>query len=175
MTALEPLVERRLSLALSCGYVLVVKALFFDFSNRILDLRHELFSPQSLTLTLLLLWCSKLSSLSLVPLTAKCHSLSTFILAGAVVFPDGLQALSKLKELSKLDLSYTEIESLEPIFEACSQLKVRGFGFWKVGFVWAVSGRCSTPKRRSDWTCPTPRSKAWMRFMRRPVTCRRGI
>jgi hypothetical protein len=99
--------------------------------------------PQPLALLTLfppLLGCSKLSSLSLVPLTAKCHSLSTLILAGAGVFPDGLLALSNLKKLSKLDLSYTEIESLEPIFEECSRLKVRGFGFWMVGFVWRFLG-----------------------------------
>ncbi|GAQ87431.1 F-box family protein [Klebsormidium nitens] len=68
-------------------------------------------------------YCSKLSSLSLAPMAAKCRALSTLVLAGAVVSLDGLMALSELKNLSRLDLSYTEIESLEPIFSACTQLK----------------------------------------------------
>lgn len=57
-------------------------------------------------------------------MAAKCRALSTLVLAGAVVCLDGLLALSELKNLARLDLSYTEIDSLEPIFCACTQLKV---------------------------------------------------
>uniref|UniRef100_A0A2P2MDU3 Uncharacterized protein MANES_03G053000 n=1 Tax=Rhizophora mucronata TaxID=61149 RepID=A0A2P2MDU3_RHIMU len=39
------------------------------------------------------------------------------------ISPDGLYSLGCLQHLTSLDLSYTFLKNLQPVFESCSQLK----------------------------------------------------
>jgi len=57
--------------------------------------------------------------------TAACPAIQSLVLASCpAVGPAGLLALKELPHLTVLDLSYTFLTDLSPIFEACPHLKV---------------------------------------------------
>jgi hypothetical protein len=57
--------------------------------------------------------------------TAACPAIQSLILATChAVGPPGLLSLKKLWDLTMLDLSYTFLTDLSPIFEACPRLKI---------------------------------------------------
>ncbi|KAH7388224.1 hypothetical protein KP509_16G065200 [Ceratopteris richardii] len=70
-------------------------------------------------------YCSSLDDKCLETATAACPSIQSLILACCpLVGPDGLVSLKKLSNLIILDLSYTFLTDLDPIFESCKRLKV---------------------------------------------------
>ncbi|CAK9278008.1 unnamed protein product [Sphagnum jensenii] len=70
-------------------------------------------------------YCSKLGDDCLAATTAACPAIKSLILATChAVGPPGLLSLKKLWDLTMLDLSYTFLTDLSPIFEACPRLKI---------------------------------------------------
>ncbi|XP_024391133.1 F-box/LRR-repeat protein 15 isoform X2 [Physcomitrium patens] len=70
-------------------------------------------------------YCSELGDLCLATTTSACPAIQQLVLAAcSFVGPAGLFALKKLVDLTVLDLSYTFLTDMSPIFEACPRLKV---------------------------------------------------
>lgn len=70
-------------------------------------------------------YCSQLGDECLTSTTSACPAIQHLILANCfLVGTAGLLALKKLVDLTMLDLSYTFLTDLSPIFEACPRLKV---------------------------------------------------
>lgn len=71
---------------------------------------------------------SQLDDSCLTSTTAACPAIQHLVLAACfLVGSQGLLALKKLVDLTTLDLSYTFLTDLSPIFEACPRLKVFPF------------------------------------------------
>ncbi|MCL7033267.1 hypothetical protein MKW94_010275 [Papaver nudicaule] len=70
-------------------------------------------------------FCGQLKDECLSATTAACPLIQTMILMSCQsVGPDGLSTLRWLSHLTFLDLSYTFLMNLQPVFESCLQLKV---------------------------------------------------
>ncbi|KAF5179226.1 F-box/LRR-repeat protein [Thalictrum thalictroides] len=70
-------------------------------------------------------FCSQLTDDCLYATTASCPLVESLILMSCPsVGPDGLTSLRCLARLTLLDLSYTFLINLQPVFESCLQLKV---------------------------------------------------
>ncbi|XP_010273918.1 PREDICTED: F-box/LRR-repeat protein 15-like [Nelumbo nucifera] len=70
-------------------------------------------------------FCSQLKDDCLSATTASCPLIESLILMSCPsVGPDGLSSLRQLSCLALLDLSYTFLVNLQPVFESCLQLKV---------------------------------------------------
>lgn len=70
-------------------------------------------------------YCSQLSDSCLERLAATSPGISSLILAACpALSSSGLTSLGSLRALTSLDLSYTFLHTLDPVFEQCSQLKV---------------------------------------------------
>ncbi|GBG72416.1 hypothetical protein CBR_g11995 [Chara braunii] len=70
-------------------------------------------------------YCSRLGDEMLAATASACLSLQTLVLAACpAIGAAGLLALKGLPALNTLDLSYTEIQDLSPVFEACPQIRV---------------------------------------------------
>ncbi|KAE9586892.1 putative F-box domain, leucine-rich repeat domain, L domain-containing protein [Lupinus albus] len=70
-------------------------------------------------------FCSQLTDEDLSATTASCPLIESLILMScASIGSDGLRSLHWLPNLTVLDLSYTFLVNLQPVFESCSQLKV---------------------------------------------------
>ncbi|GAB2285878.1 F-box/LRR-repeat protein 15 [Dionaea muscipula] len=70
-------------------------------------------------------FCSKLQDDCLSAVTISCPRIDSLILMSCpAIGSDGLSSLSWLKNLVYLDLSYTFLMDLRPVFQACMQLKV---------------------------------------------------
>ncbi|KAK2645012.1 hypothetical protein Ddye_020207 [Dipteronia dyeriana] len=70
-------------------------------------------------------FCSQLKDDCLSATTSSCPLIESLILMSCPsVGSDGLYSLRSLPNLTILDLSYTFLTNLQPIFESCSQLKV---------------------------------------------------
>ena len=68
---------------------------------------------------------SRLTDDCLSATTASCPLIESLILMSCpLIGSDGLCSLSSLPNLTVLDLSYTFLVNLQPVFESCSQLKV---------------------------------------------------
>ncbi|KAI5067391.1 hypothetical protein GOP47_0017919 [Adiantum capillus-veneris] len=88
------------------------------------DLRKaDIVCPQLLSLDAS--YCSSLNDECLETATMACPLIQSLVLACCpLVGPDGLLTLKKLGSLTTLDLSYTFLRDLGPIFESCKRLKV---------------------------------------------------
>ncbi|KAG6555990.1 hypothetical protein Mapa_001930 [Marchantia paleacea] len=70
-------------------------------------------------------YCSQLGDDCLTATTYACPVIQSLVLASCPsVGPVGLLALKRLRNLTTLDLSYTFLTDLSPIFEACPRLQV---------------------------------------------------
>ncbi|KAE8658036.1 F-box/LRR-repeat protein 15 [Hibiscus syriacus] len=70
-------------------------------------------------------FCSQLKDDCLFATTASCHLFKSLILMSCPsIGSDGLYSLHWLPNLTTLDLSYTFLTNLQPVFESCLQLKV---------------------------------------------------
>ncbi|GAB4836926.1 F-box/LRR-repeat protein 15 [Ancistrocladus abbreviatus] len=70
-------------------------------------------------------FCSQLKDKFLSATTTSCPLIESLILMSCPsIGPDGLSSLCWLKSLTYLDLSYTFLMDLQPIFRSCMQLKV---------------------------------------------------
>ncbi|KAL6965731.1 F-box/LRR-repeat protein 15 [Sarracenia purpurea var. burkii] len=70
-------------------------------------------------------FCSQLKDDCLSATTISCPLIESLILMSCPsVGPDGLSSLRWLPHLTSLDLSYTFLTNLQPVFESCMQLKV---------------------------------------------------
>ncbi|KAL7170798.1 hypothetical protein ACSBR2_035635 [Camellia fascicularis] len=70
-------------------------------------------------------FCSQLKDDCLSATTASCPCIESLILMSCPsVGPEGLSSLRRLPNLTSLDLSYTFLMNLQPVFESCLQLKV---------------------------------------------------
>ncbi|KAI3994998.1 hypothetical protein MKX01_019812 [Papaver californicum] len=70
-------------------------------------------------------FCGQLKDDCLSATTAACPLIQTMILMSCQSFgPDGLSSLRWLSHLTFLDLSYTFLLNLQPVFDSCLQLKV---------------------------------------------------
>ncbi|XP_044479549.1 F-box/LRR-repeat protein 15-like isoform X1 [Mangifera indica] len=70
-------------------------------------------------------FCSQLKDDCLSATTTSCPLIESLILMSCPsIGSDGLYSLQSLSNLTMLDLSYTFLMDLEPVFESCSQLKV---------------------------------------------------
>ncbi|XP_061349571.1 F-box/LRR-repeat protein 15-like [Gastrolobium bilobum] len=70
-------------------------------------------------------FCSKLTDECLSATTDSCPLIESLILMSCPsIGLDGLRSLCQLLNLTVLDLSYTFLVNLQPVFESCSQLKV---------------------------------------------------
>ncbi|KAF3790074.1 F-box/LRR-repeat protein 15 [Nymphaea thermarum] len=70
-------------------------------------------------------FCSQLQDDCLSATTASCPNIESLVLMSCPsVGPDGLSSLCRLPNLTLLDLSYTFLTNLQPVFESCTQLKV---------------------------------------------------
>ncbi|XP_076940646.1 F-box/LRR-repeat protein 15-like [Bidens hawaiensis] len=70
-------------------------------------------------------FCSHLKDDCLSTTTASCPLIESLILMSCTsVGSDGLKSLCRLHNLTSLDLSYTFLTNLQPIFDSCWQLKV---------------------------------------------------
>ncbi|KAG4382537.1 hypothetical protein GLYMA_14G098900v4 [Glycine max] len=70
-------------------------------------------------------FCSQLTDECLSATTASCPLIESLILMSCPsIGLDGLCSLRRLPNLTLLDLSYTFLVNLQPVFESCSQLKV---------------------------------------------------
>lgn len=70
-------------------------------------------------------FCSQLKDDCLSATTTSCPLIESLILMTCQsIGPDGLYSLRSLQNLTMLDLSYTFLTNLEPVFESCLQLKV---------------------------------------------------
>lgn len=74
---------------------------------------------------LFIFMCSQLKDDCLSATTTSCPLIESLILMSCQsIGPDGLYSLRSLQNLTMLDLSYTFLTNLEPVFESCLQLKV---------------------------------------------------
>lgn len=74
--------------------------------------------------------CSQLKDDCLSATTTSCPLIESLILMSCPsIGSDGLYSLQSLSNLTMLDLSYTFLTNLQPVFESCSQLKVRFYFF----------------------------------------------
>ncbi|XP_058204418.1 F-box/LRR-repeat protein 15 [Rhododendron vialii] len=70
-------------------------------------------------------FCSQLKDECLSATATSCQLIGSLILMSCPsVGPDGLSSLHRLPHLTSLDLSYTFLTNLQPVFESCLQLKV---------------------------------------------------
>ncbi|KAD5317631.1 hypothetical protein E3N88_17577 [Mikania micrantha] len=70
-------------------------------------------------------FCSQLKDHCLSATTASCPLIESLILMSCLsVGSSGLSSLRRLPNLTSLDLSYTHITNLQPVFNSCSRLKV---------------------------------------------------
>ncbi|KAF8370135.1 hypothetical protein HHK36_031830 [Tetracentron sinense] len=70
-------------------------------------------------------FCNQLKDDCLSATTSSCPLIESLILMSCPsVGPDGLSSLRLLSNLTLLDLSYTFLMNLQPVFESCFQLKV---------------------------------------------------
>ncbi|MED6206877.1 F-box/LRR-repeat protein 15 [Stylosanthes scabra] len=70
-------------------------------------------------------FCSQLTDDCLSATTASCPLIESLVLMSCPsIGSDGLHSLSSLPNLTVLDLSYTFLVDLQPVFESCSQLEV---------------------------------------------------
>ncbi|KAJ0749277.1 putative F-box domain, leucine-rich repeat domain superfamily, F-box-like domain superfamily [Helianthus annuus] len=70
-------------------------------------------------------FCSQLKDDCLSATTASCPLIESLILMSCTsVGSDGLASLRRLPNLTSLDLSYTFLTNLQPVFDSCFQLKV---------------------------------------------------
>ncbi|XP_042479294.1 F-box/LRR-repeat protein 15-like [Macadamia integrifolia] len=70
-------------------------------------------------------FCSQLKDDCLCATTASCPLIESLVLMSCPsIGPDGLSSLRLLSCLTLLDLSYTFLVNLQPVFESCLQLKV---------------------------------------------------
>ncbi|KAM0040285.1 putative F-box/LRR-repeat protein [Helianthus debilis subsp. tardiflorus] len=70
-------------------------------------------------------FCSQLKDNCLFATTASCPLIESLILMSCPsIGSDGLLSLRRLKNLTSLDLSYTFLTKLQPVFASCPQLKV---------------------------------------------------
>ncbi|KAJ4953886.1 hypothetical protein NE237_030718 [Protea cynaroides] len=70
-------------------------------------------------------FCSQLKDDCLSATTASCPLIESLVLMSCPsIGPDGLSSLHWLSYLTLLDLSYTFLVNLQPVFESCLQLKV---------------------------------------------------
>ncbi|CAH8326533.1 unnamed protein product [Eruca vesicaria subsp. sativa] len=70
-------------------------------------------------------FCGQLRDDCLPAITASCPLIESLVLmACSSIGSDGFSSLKGLQNLSVLDLSYTSVMNLEPIFKSCVQLKV---------------------------------------------------
>eukprot|EP00253_Pinus_taeda_P020382 PITA_20382 len=70
-------------------------------------------------------FCSRLQDDCLVATTASCPMIQSLILMSCPsIGSNGLFALRLLSNLTLLDLSYTFLTNLQPVFESCTRLKV---------------------------------------------------
>ncbi|KAJ0988468.1 hypothetical protein J5N97_006824 [Dioscorea zingiberensis] len=70
-------------------------------------------------------FCRKFRDDSLSTTASSCPRIESLILSSCVsVGPDGLSSLHWLQYLTLLDLSYTFLMNLQPVFETCSQLEI---------------------------------------------------
>eukprot|EP01018_Ginkgo_biloba_P001530 Gb_38077 [translate_table: standard] len=70
-------------------------------------------------------FCSSLKDDSLAAITAACRSVESLILMScSSIGPEGLLSLGRISNLRVLDLSYTFLTSLQPIFESCPKLEI---------------------------------------------------
>ncbi|CAN6478332.1 unnamed protein product [Victoria cruziana] len=70
-------------------------------------------------------FCSQLQDDCLSATAASCPYVESLILMSCPsVGPDGLSSLCRLPNLTVLDLSYTFLTNLQPVFDSCTQLKV---------------------------------------------------
>lgn len=70
-------------------------------------------------------FCSQLTDDCLYATTASCPLVESLILMSCPsIGPEGLTSLQYLKHLTSLDLSYTFLMNLQPIFDSCLRLKV---------------------------------------------------
>ncbi|XP_047322294.1 F-box/LRR-repeat protein 15-like [Impatiens glandulifera] len=70
-------------------------------------------------------FCSQLMDDCISATTASCPLLETLVLMSCPsIGPDGLSSLCQLSRLTSLDLSYTFLVNLHPVFDSCLQLKV---------------------------------------------------
>lgn len=82
---------------------------------------------------------SKLGDGCLAATAAACPAIQSLVLATChAIGPPGLLSLKKLCDLTILDLSYTFLIDLSPIFEACPHLKVLQHTWLMHSFCWAV-------------------------------------
>ncbi|MED6155941.1 F-box/LRR-repeat protein 15 [Stylosanthes scabra] len=71
-------------------------------------------------------FCSQLTDDCLSATTASCPLIESLILMSCPsIGSDGLYSLSSLPNLTVLDLSYTFLVDLQPVFESCSQLELQ--------------------------------------------------
>ncbi|KAF5802605.1 putative F-box domain, leucine-rich repeat domain superfamily [Helianthus annuus] len=70
-------------------------------------------------------FCSQLKDNCLSATTASCPLIESLILMScSSIGSDGLLSLRRLKNLTSLDLSYTFLTNLQPVFASCPQLKI---------------------------------------------------
>ncbi|KAL8107363.1 F-box/LRR-repeat protein 15 [Apium graveolens] len=70
-------------------------------------------------------FCSQLRDDCLSATTTSCPLIESLILMSCpLVGPEGLSSLRRLPHLTSLDLSYTFLMDLQPVFDSCVQLKV---------------------------------------------------
>ncbi|CAH8326502.1 unnamed protein product [Eruca vesicaria subsp. sativa] len=70
-------------------------------------------------------FCSQLKDDCLTAITASCPLIESLVLMScSSIGSDGFSSLKRLQNLTLLDLSYTSVMNLEPIFKSCIQLKV---------------------------------------------------
>lgn len=69
--------------------------------------------------------CSQLKDGCLSATTSSCPLIESLVLMSCPsVGPDGLSSLGCLQSLTYLDLSYTFLVNLQPVFDSCLYLKV---------------------------------------------------
>lgn len=70
-------------------------------------------------------FCRKLVDESLAMTSASCPLIESLILSSCLsIGADGLSSLNSLRRLTQLDLSYTFLTDLQPVFDTCSQLAI---------------------------------------------------
>lgn len=93
-----------------------------------------------------LLICSQLKDDCLSATTSSCPLIESLVLMSCPsVGSDGLLSLHSLQNLTYLDLSYTFLDTLQPVYESCLWLKVNFYHLsilllsplqWQVGWTW---------------------------------------
>jgi len=87
---------------------------------------YLLWYPACMWTDVYVFWHSQLTNECLSATTASCPLIESLILMScSSIGLDGLCSLQRLPNLTLLDLSYTFLVNLHPVFESCTQLKVR--------------------------------------------------